>query len=342
MLIISLQNSNFPTVLLLSAGLYMIPGALSISEQQYWIQQSLEVFLEPANRTNHTAQYGAIEGLWAAAQEERTSQKTGADGLLPSSKEKAPSDEIRIGVPCRGGANVGSEQERVVHWQICNSQLKARSGQGSAAYLKESNGDDCISTCQQPVSKDNVSAHYSSHATGERVAEPGSSAASQNTDSNPKPRPSAVKLLRKLRWATLGLQYQWTTRTYDETQPHAPFPADLAHLAARLAAPALRDAATCCGLESALLLGALSETSGCPKSRHCESHPKPELAKCGAGERDQGLGRQEGALSGVAVEMGSEFRAEGAIVNYYGPLDTLSGHLDDIEANMDLPIVSIR
>jgi alkylated DNA repair protein alkB family protein 1 len=305
----------------------MIPGALSISEQQHWIQQSLEVFLEPPNRTNHTAQYGAIEGLWAAAQEERMSQKDDAHSLLPSRKEKAPLDENRTGGPCSGGVNMGSEQGRVVRWQVFESQLNPHSGQGSVAGSKEPNGDDCTSICQQPESKDT---RNSSHSAGERVAEPGSSASSQGTDSNQKPRPSAVKLLRKLRWATLGLQYQWTTRTYDETQPHAPFPADLAHLAARLAAPPMRGFATCRG--DGRLLGASSETSGCPKSRHCESHPKPEL----------GLGRQEGAQSGIAVETGSEFRAEGAIVNYYGPSDTLSGHLDDIEANMDLPIVSIR
>lgn len=333
MLIRTVQKSDLSNVLLLFAGLYMIPGALSISEQQYWIQQSLEVFLEPPNRTNHTAQYGAIERLWAAAQEERMSQKDDAHSLLPSRKEKAPSDENRTGGPCSGGVNGGSEQGRVVPWQVSESQLKPRSGQGSTAGLKESNGDDCTSVCQQPESKDT---RNSSHSAGERVAEPGSSAASQSPDSNQKPRPSAVKLLRKLRWATLGLQYQWTTRTYDESQLHAPFPADLAHLAARLAAPAMRGVATCRG--SGRFLGALSETSGCSKSGHCADISEPELAKCGGGEKGQGLGAQ----SGVQVEMGSEFRAEGAIVNYYGPSDTLSGHLDDIEADMDLPIVSIR
>eukprot|EP00741_Cyanophora_paradoxa_P007530 tig00001154_g7283.t1 len=49
--------------------------------------------------------------------------------------------------------------------------------------------------------------------------------------------PSARELLGKLRWATLGYQYQWTQRVYEEGRREA-FPPSLAALAARLAAAA--------------------------------------------------------------------------------------------------------
>lgn len=88
----------------------------------------------------------------------------------------------------------------------------------------------------------------------------------------------ARTLLRKLRWATVGLQFDWSKKKYNPSLPHRPIPADLATLAARLARPA---------------------------------------------------------------SQGTEFHAEAAIINYYGPDDTLGGHIDDMEADLSKPIVSI-
>jgi alkylated DNA repair protein alkB family protein 1 len=45
-------------------------------------------------------------------------------------------------------------------------------------------------------------------------------------------------------------------------------------------------------------------------------------------------------LAEAAVTEG-EFKAEAAIVNYYGPDDMLGGHVDDMEADWSKPIVSI-
>ena len=148
------------------------------------------------------------------------------------------------------------------------------------------------------------------------------------------------KLLRKLRWATLGLQYDWSTRSYNESLPHAPFPADLAELAARLAAPAMRHLAA----------------EAVPLSRRpFDFLERPHLEGLGKGYRNgnvvsnegegdnRGLeGREADTANGEEERAGTSFRAEGAIVNYYGPADALSAHLDDVEENMDLPIVSIR
>lgn len=50
---------------------------------------------------------------------------------------------------------------------------------------------------------------------------------------------SAQVLLRKLRWSTLGLQFDWPKRNYDVSLPHNKIPETLCQLAKRLAAPAM-------------------------------------------------------------------------------------------------------
>lgn len=89
---------------------------------------------------------------------------------------------------------------------------------------------------------------------------------------------AASMLLRKLRWATLGLQFDWSERNYDVSLPHAKIPDALSRLAKELAMPAMENA---------------------------------------------------------------EFCAEAAIINYFASDDMLGGHLDDMEADLSKPIVSI-
>lgn len=50
---------------------------------------------------------------------------------------------------------------------------------------------------------------------------------------------SASNLLRKLRWSTLGLQFEWSKRNYDVSLPHNKIPDALCQLAKRMAAPAM-------------------------------------------------------------------------------------------------------
>ncbi|KDP26806.1 hypothetical protein JCGZ_17964 [Jatropha curcas] len=50
---------------------------------------------------------------------------------------------------------------------------------------------------------------------------------------------SASALLRRLRWSTLGLQFDWSKRNYNVSLPHNKIPNDLQQLAKRLAAPAM-------------------------------------------------------------------------------------------------------
>ena len=63
----------------------------------------------------------------------------------------------------------------------------------------------------------------------------------------------AHQLLKKLRWCTLGPQFDWTARVYDRHAPYSPLPEELRALALRLcasAAPSLPNltAGMCCVL----------------------------------------------------------------------------------------------
>ncbi|KZV28186.1 alpha-ketoglutarate-dependent dioxygenase alkB [Dorcoceras hygrometricum] len=49
----------------------------------------------------------------------------------------------------------------------------------------------------------------------------------------------ASLLLRKLRWSTLGLQFDWSKRSYNVDLPHKKIPNSLCDLARRMAAPAM-------------------------------------------------------------------------------------------------------
>ncbi|XP_062149852.1 alpha-ketoglutarate-dependent dioxygenase alkB isoform X1 [Alnus glutinosa] len=49
----------------------------------------------------------------------------------------------------------------------------------------------------------------------------------------------ASVLLQKLRWSTLGLQFDWSKRNYNVSLPHNKIPDALCHLAKRMAAPAM-------------------------------------------------------------------------------------------------------
>ncbi|XP_066339955.1 alpha-ketoglutarate-dependent dioxygenase alkB-like isoform X1 [Miscanthus floridulus] len=50
---------------------------------------------------------------------------------------------------------------------------------------------------------------------------------------------AATTLVRKLRWSTLGLQFDWSKRNYDVSLPHNKIPDALASLAKKMAIPAM-------------------------------------------------------------------------------------------------------
>jgi alkylated DNA repair protein alkB family protein 1 len=60
-----------------------------------------------------------------------------------------------------------------------------------------------------------------------------------NPNSNSKPLNTAQFLQKKLRWLTLGTQYNWNTRAYSSSSP-TPFPSDIAALVTSLFASSFR------------------------------------------------------------------------------------------------------
>ncbi|KAF5930268.1 hypothetical protein HYC85_031141, partial [Camellia sinensis] len=78
---------------------------------------------------------------------------------------------------------------------------------------------------------------FVSHVDGPRwkfCEEPGVSSRGNMLKSIP-----ASGLLLKLRWSTLGLQFDWSKRNYNVSLPHNKIPDALCQLAKKIAAPAM-------------------------------------------------------------------------------------------------------
>ena len=123
-----------------------------------------------------------------------------------------------------------------------------------------------------------------------------------NVASSDATRREASSLLRRLRWATLGPKYDWTSRTYrtDEESPCSDVPNDIRARCETLARVAHFVAAA----EEAKERG--TRTSSPPPPP-----PPPPRFRFGAG-----------------------------LVNYYRSGDALAGHVDDAERDLTKPIVS--
>jgi len=222
-------------------GFYFIPEALSAAQQLHWIVESLTTFPQPPNRTNHNAIYGPLKDLWLAYQEGKVLKEIASSTRhLPSVSE---SDATQRYIGKESLEKIGPSQETSIRADKLSCVTPQQDVDGGVATAKAWQFCDRREACGQ-LSK---------------VV-------------------PAELLFRKLRWATLGLQFDWSKRAYDESLPYSMLPTDLAQLAARLAEAAVTD---------------------------------------------------------------GEFKAEAAIVNYYGPDDMLGGHVDDMEADWSKPIVSI-
>lgn len=127
---------------------------------------------------------------------------------------------------------------------------------------------------------------------------------------------SAERLLSKLRWASIGPNFDWTQRQYLHQQPQQQLPQYLIGIARRCAAVASECSgrAICVGSEIREPAGATRQQGGI--NTHCW-------------EWQNELSSQEG------------FEPDAALVNYYSMGDTLGGHCDDVECDLAKPIVSL-
>lgn len=122
-------------------------------------------------------------------------------------------------------------------------------------------------------------------------------------DATPGRGVAARKLLRKLRWATLGPPFDWTRRVYRHDVQYSPLPQYLADLAVQLAR-----AVSLVGLEA-------KETTD--------------------------LGGYSSRVASADGASFRSFQPDVALVNYYHEGDTLGGHVDDAELDLHQPIVTV-
>eukprot|EP00529_Nitzschia_sp_RCC80_P016111 CAMPEP_0113470990 /NCGR_PEP_ID=MMETSP0014_2-20120614/16741_1 /TAXON_ID=2857 /ORGANISM="Nitzschia sp." /LENGTH=677 /DNA_ID=CAMNT_0000363599 /DNA_START=165 /DNA_END=2198 /DNA_ORIENTATION=+ /assembly_acc=CAM_ASM_000159 len=131
---------------------------------------------------------------------------------------------------------------------------------------------------------------------------------SNSNKSNNKQR--KLNSLEKLSWATMGLHYDWTERSYSRhhKSPMPPLVGTLSRLFA----------------DTAVAVAALtnSHTIGMSNTKTPPPPPPPPP-------------------DGNSGKVSSSFVPSAAIVNYYNTKSTMGGHRDDLEEALDQPIVSI-
>ena len=127
--------------------------------------------------------------------------------------------------------------------------------------------------------------------------------------------PLAIRLLRKLRWASIGPVFDWTKREYvAEEGKYLPLPCYLKNIASMLAI-------------------------------HCFNLMKSRYTynKKGNGYPSEGESMPIAVTEdqNTIFKRSFVFHPEAALVNYYSPGDTLGGHIDDAEADLSIPLVSL-
>eukprot|EP00884_Botryococcus_braunii_P011173 jgi/Botrbrau1/20056/Bobra.200_1s0061.1 len=173
--------------------------------------------------------------------------------------------------------------------------------------------------------------------------------------------PPATDLLRRLRWATLGPPFNWTTRVYERDAPMRHLPPYLRDVAVRLAAAAgdFCSQASCAPPDEGNTsgetpgvnrgtLGTEQEGSLChegtasPGDGACADRERAleekVPAKCVISASEATLGNEKRDAGRGASRGG--FDPDAALVNYYRQGETLGGHRDDAEEDLSQPIVT--
>lgn len=187
-------------------GFYFIPEALDMEEQMHWIKESLTNFPQPPNRTNHTAFYGPIYDLWNRAQNgeefEQIRERNGIHDTSIMPGQKAD---------CILSTSTSRTFTESVH--LDDMSIRPKSDADQVSHRSNSEG-------RRPLSEQHL-----------------------GNNSSVLARTMPMKsLLCKLRWATLGLQFDWSKRAYDLSLPYRKIPQELSELASTLAKPAMNGA----------------------------------------------------------------------------------------------------
>lgn len=164
------------------AGFYFIPEALEVEEQMHWIKESLISFPQPPNRTNHTAIYGPLSDLWSRARNgEVIEQSTGRSESQCNSQQLGRKEDCILSTSMPRA----STEMACVGDELVRSDSEANDG----CYGSKSNG------------RESHLSDVSRHPLREQ----------HSNDNSMLLKTIPMKsLLCKLRWATLGLQFDWS------------------------------------------------------------------------------------------------------------------------------------
>ena len=160
--------------------------------------------------------------------------------------------------------------------------------------------------------------------------------------------PPATQLLRKLRWVTLGPQFDWSTRVYNAHAPYRPLPPELRALAVTLASDVanldMRPPTDTPAEHNVVASPSLapSEGSGRVLQSNSEGRGSEKQESLVDMNKVQGRATQAAACGeGPGVQEWGDWEPDVALVNYYREGDTLGGHRDDAERDMRAPIVAL-
>jgi hypothetical protein len=192
---------------ILDAGFHFIPQALSVEEQFFWIRESLTSFTQPPNRTNHNTLYGPISDLWAHVQERHVfvEDDSNPDGTLSQ-------EEVRE--PCPDG--VADEPLNDSEIAAGSMGLTAKAIPYSVQQLKSEQNNEIL-LHDGHISPDAISNVLTPRLVHEKLEESSKNwrfvdeaKVSSGCSRTQASKISAESLLRKLRWATIGQQFDWT------------------------------------------------------------------------------------------------------------------------------------
>lgn len=171
-------------------GLVVFPAAVPPRQQLRLMQAALTQYPEPPAHTNHWAAYGPLVGVFAAAQ----------SGLACKLLKEAAAAWAAAG-PCSAAAGPPRQLD---------SCAADAAGEPTTAPAASSDGG-CVVVTERNGSSDTAGPSACTFADfwGEPCDGGGSGG-----------RPKASTLLRKLRWACLGPNFDWTRRVYDPALPH--------------------------------------------------------------------------------------------------------------------------
>ncbi|KAI3656094.1 hypothetical protein MP638_000630 [Amoeboaphelidium occidentale] len=142
---------------------------------------------------------------------------------------------------------------------------------------------------------------------------------------------SADILLKRLRWITIGMQFDWYTKQYKNIENAIEIPKELADISIYMVKMLgdliyYRPGAKGAGIDM----------EGDEPEKYCERRKN-------AAEQLQAIQEQDCSVAEIPLVRGyyKPYKPEAGIVNFYQINDALTGHVDRSELNMEAPLVSL-